>query len=417
MSPPDAAGERRPAATQGAIRETGRATRLASGLNVALAGPRDLDPELIGEWERLEARSVEDNAFLSPSFVLPALEHLAPPGDLLFASVHLPEDGASSLIGMAVFEKRPPSWRIPFPHLRAFRTPHTFLSGVLADRTFRAPACDALFERLAAAGWSVIEFVDRSAAGELTSQLDDSARRVGMRWFETERTERATLVPTEILPAYLERMSTSKRGAGLLKNIKKLSAVAPVTYHVRRGDGGESLARPTDTFLALERMGWKGTAGTALACRPETEAFFRKVVREFSRVGACAFAELSLGEHVVASSSLFISGRTGFSFKVGWDPQYAKQALGMVLELKFVLHSPEHFGALECIDGCAEGPSYLDGIWPGRRPIASGCYASGLAGAHARVMARLRLLKRRVAARVRAGGEPAPARNRLTGGR
>jgi hypothetical protein len=115
MNLPDGAGRRRPGAHEGAIRErvARRGLRLVS---VVLAGPRDLDEELICEWRGLEAGSVEDNAFLSPGFVLPALEHPAPSGDVFFASVHLPEDGASRLIGMAVFEKRRPRWRIPFPH-------------------------------------------------------------------------------------------------------------------------------------------------------------------------------------------------------------------------------------------------------------------------------------------------------------
>ncbi len=53
-------------------------------------------------------------------------------------------------------------------------------------------------------------------------------------------------------------------------------------------DGPASEAA-VDTFLELEKSGWKGRAATAMGSAPEHEAFFRTLCRTFAeRVAASA---------------------------------------------------------------------------------------------------------------------------------
>ena len=47
-----------------------------SALRVVELPFEDLTDEFVARWAQLESRSVEGNAFLSPHFVIPAVEHL-----------------------------------------------------------------------------------------------------------------------------------------------------------------------------------------------------------------------------------------------------------------------------------------------------------------------------------------------------
>ena len=108
----------------------------------------ELDAFTIASWEDLEQRSLEGNAFLSPSFVIPAMRHLAVPVERQRALFVFVEKTTASkeVIGAAIFEESPGTLHFPVPHLKAFRSMHSYLSGLLFDRNSAREAARALFE-------------------------------------------------------------------------------------------------------------------------------------------------------------------------------------------------------------------------------------------------------------------------------
>src|SRR3546814_6041372 len=66
----------------------------------------------------------------------------------------------------------------------------------------------------------------------------------------------------------------------------------------------------------MERAGWKGRAGSALACHAETEKLFRDVMRAGWERGRLGRATLTAVGRPLAMSSWFVTGDRGFGFKM-----------------------------------------------------------------------------------------------------
>jgi hypothetical protein len=113
-----------------------------------------------------------------------------------------------------------------------------------------------------------------------------------------------------------------------------------------------------------------------LRSRPEQEAFFREMAEGFRGEGRLFFTELTIGQAVVASTCNLISGNTGFAFKIGWDPRYAKGSPGVLNEIEFVRAAPSLFPSLEAVDSGASEGSFIEELWTDRWPLASGAFAT-----------------------------------------
>jgi len=131
-----------------------------------------------------------------------------------------------------------------------------------------------------------------------------------------------------------------------------------------------------ERFLEIEHMGWKGENGTSLRSRASHEAFFREMVGGFREKGGLFFTEMYLDDAVIASTSNLISGGTGFAFKIGWNPNYAKMGPGVLNEVEFIQQAPCLCGSLSYIDSGALEGSFIDQLWVGRRVLASGIFGT-----------------------------------------
>lgn len=350
-----------------------------------------IDAATTAGWIRLEQRALEANAYLSPHFILPAVRHLDCAADPL---VVLVEDGAAELVGVGVFEQRPATWRFPLPHLSAYRSRHSYLSGLLVDRACAAAAVGAFFDFFCSkARWNGVEFTWRTAEGPLADLLGAVARERGLPWREQGRSQRPTFMPAQGGEAYVRSRFSAGKHRDLSRQMRRLSGHGEVSWRLRAGAGVPSEC--AERFLELEHLGWKGRHGTSLRSRPEDEAFFREVVNGFRSDGRALFTELSVGDEVIASTSNFVSGAAGFGFKVGWHPDYAKQSPGMLNEVEFVRQAPLLCQDLEYFDSGAGEGSFIEKLWAGRRSLTSGIYPTTALGRRATFAVQtLRRLKR-----------------------
>jgi CelD/BcsL family acetyltransferase involved in cellulose biosynthesis len=234
------------------------------------------------------------------------------------------------------------------------------------------------------------------------------AHETGMRRSESYRYQRATMIPREMGDAYLTG-PLSSRNKKLRSQKNKLGKQGEVRFEVLRGPAIDDAA--IERHLALEHMGWKGESGTSMRSNPAHEAFFRDVAAGFAADDRALFAQLSVGDHVIASTSNFIAGKTGFAFKIGFDPAYSQFGPGTMCELEFMRCAPDIAGDLDSFDSGAVAGSYLEAMWPERDAIATVAYSTSLAGNLAMACnTQLRRIKQMVSKRTsRAPTAPAPA--------
>ncbi len=341
----------------------------------------ELDDAAIAAWEDLEHRPLEGNAFLSPSFVIPAMHHLAAPEErrkTLFVFVETTA-AAKETIGAGIFVESPGSLDFPVPHLKAFRTAHSYLSGLLLDRDYAHEAAQAILEFICGkAKWHGVEFVDTPADSPQAGLLHDVAKEFRASWHRIYASHRAVFNPNEGGEAYFEANLPGRRRKEMRRLIRRLEEAGHV--HWKTAFGSEVEESAVDGFLKCEHKGWKGTKKTSLRSKAAHENFFREMIQRFREREQLFFTELSVGDRMIASNVNLVSGGAGFAFKISYDPDFAKFAPGLLNEYEFIRRAPSLPLPLSYVDSCADEGSFIDQLWVGRRALESGVLGTSLLG-------------------------------------
>ena len=86
-----------------------------------------------------------------------------------------------------------------------------------------------------------------------------------------------------------------------------------------------------DEALALESLGWKRTAGTAIISAPQTARFYTEVARWAAATGRLRLIFLRVDGRPVAFHLAIEDDRTYFPLKGGFDPALSAQSPGRLL--------------------------------------------------------------------------------------
>ena len=357
----------------------------------------DIDDEFRQRWDDLESRSLEGNVFLSPNFIVPSMKYLTPDAKPVILVVE--QDSTTELMGLGVFEVDNGNSHLPLTHLKAYRSIHSFLDGLLIDKSHGHAALTALFKFLLDHGnrWHGLRFrwrVDDSEQARLVQQVTDE---LDIPWFTDASHVRAMLIPSKIGDDYLSALYSRNRRKAFKRGRKQLEECGEVNVrHLRCGD---EFARCAETFMELEGMGWKGDEGTALICNPNEADFYREMIAGFATTGRALFVEMTCGGNVVSLQSALISGRVGFTFKIAHHTDYSDFGAGTLNNLEMVAACPTEYTDIDWFDSCAAVGSQMETMWPtDRRTIVSGLFATSLRGKMcASTLYGLRRVKRRIA--------------------
>lgn len=366
-------------------------------LTVRLLQWKDLTPGRLAAWADLESRALDPNAYLSPFFVVPAQRHLSSHADPLI--IWIEQEGAASpeLQGVGIFDAVRGTRQFPLPHLRAFCSPHSKLSGLLVDSTVASEVIEAWIAYCAgkAFHWHGIEFVYWQTDGKIEQLVNSIGPQYGATWHEYERLSRAVLYPSQAGESYIESKLSTNRRKDARRCMRRLGDIGPVTWAPLQGAAVDEAC--IDRFLELERAGWKGEEGDALLSNSHAEQFFREMVRGFAGAGRALFSELRVGERVISSTSNFLSGRAAFAFKIGWHRDFAKMSPGTLNEVEMIRQAPSLLGKLDFFDSGASQGSYINELWVDRRPLSHSILVTTSAG---RIMLRAVELGKRLKRRL-----------------
>lgn len=333
---------------------------------------RGLDEDAIGRWDALAHEAGEPNPFYESWYLLPSLRLFDPNGDVELLTL----EHAGRLVGLLPLRRERRYYGHPLPHWRNWIHANMFLGIPLVARGFEAEFwrevlawCDrntgaGLFLHLA-------QVPDDGPLVEALARVLGETRRAATT---VMREERAMLRSTLTAEAYLERSLGGKKRKELRRQQRRLCEEGELA--IVRESGSEGVEAWAEEFLALEEAGWKGEAGSALACDFATRILFLEALEGAAARGRLERLAVRLDGKPLAMLASFVCPPGAFSYKTAFDEAYGRFSPGVLLQCEnlALLERP----AIAWTDSCAAADHpMIDHIWRERRTIARRNFAIG----------------------------------------
>lgn len=332
---------------------------------VAAANWRNLEtPEARQAWDALSARAAEPNPFHESWYLLASLRALDPDDE----AVVLRFDVDGELSGLMPLLRERRYYRWPLPHLSNWVHANCFLGAPLVAAGLELAFWRALFawadSHAGAALFLHLRTVPLSGPlyDALQQVLAEQQRPAGVVY----REERACLASPLSPEAYLEQAMPGKKRKELRRQYARLSELGELAFE--RCDDRAGLDQWIESFLALERSGWKGLAGSALASQQTTERLFREALAGAAQRGRLERLTLSLDGHPIAMLASFLTPPGAYSYKTAYDERFARFSPGVLLQRENLAVLER--GDIAWTDSCAAADHpMIDHIWRERRAV------------------------------------------------
>ncbi|WP_197277113.1 GNAT family N-acetyltransferase [Sphingomonas profundi] len=315
-------------------------------------------------WDDLAAQAAEPNAFAERWFVMAGVRHLPLPAPLRLVEVW----EGDALIGLLPLTVEPRYGRMPVRHVANWLHHHNFLGTPLVRRGRERDFWAAVLAELDAAAWApgLLHLNGLVEDGPVHRGLAAATGAIGRRCDVVHRLVRAQLDAGLAPEAYYEANVRKKKR----KELKRLAARLAEQGHVetRRLCDAAELMPWCEDFLALERSGWKGRAGSALGSRADTAAFFCDMLAGAHAAGRLDMLRIDLDGRAIAMLVNFLTPPGAFSFKIAFDEDHARFSPGVLVQIENLQLLVR--GDIAWMDSCAaENHPMIDSLWGGRRPI------------------------------------------------
>jgi CelD/BcsL family acetyltransferase involved in cellulose biosynthesis len=331
----------------------------------ASVGAAATAPARLGDqWRDLTACASEPNAFAECWFVGASLRHLDLPADLKIIEVW----SGSALLGLLPVHLGQRYGRLNVRHVTNWLHFHSFLGTPLVRRGAERAFWSAVLRLLDDVSWAkgFLHLTGLVEDGPVHRGLVEAAAGIGRPCDVVHRSRRALLQSDLSAEAYYERTIRKKKRKELKRLASRLAELG--TVETRTLGTAEELDSWTDAFLQLERSGWKGDRGSALACDLGTRAFFREAIEGAFHAGQLDLLRLDLDGRPIAMLVNFLSPPGSFSFKIAIDEDYARFSPGVLIQIEN-LRILER-GGIHWMDSCAsEHHPMINSLWAERRHL------------------------------------------------
>lgn len=238
--------------------------------------------------------------------------------------------------------------------------------------------------------------------GPCYAALSEASRQTGSRISIYERWTRPVMVPQpgDDLERYLRR----SLGSSYKKRMQQFRAVAKHGALTFRRSRGPAALDALEAFLTLEAAGWKGAAGTAIACIPTHAAYIRRMAELFAEADALQIDTLLLDGRVLAMGLLVESGNRRHFLKIAYDEAQARHSPGRTLTIAMLQADLAGTPPAFFDSGAGEGVDAGTYAWGERREMGNVIIRIGPgrpSPAHIAAFSRMWLRRLREAARSR----------------
>lgn len=301
-------------------------------------------------WAELSARAGSANVFAQDWFMNAALRHSRAGGDVLLAIV-LRGDG--TWLGILPLVSEPSFGRWPLLNWQTWLAANQFLGTPLVSPRDAHRFWRSLLRHLdMRVGAGLLLHCRRFALDDpVCAALIDCCEASGRGFRILDRVER----PARFPGSGAAPIGKSERKAlARLRSLRRRLERDHGPVMVETQPPGTCCERWIETFLTMEKSGWKGAAGSALACSSETEGLFREVIRQGQERGVARLATLSAAGKPLAMSSWFEAENRGAGFKMAFDESFRSYAPGQLL----MRHVAERVGENPAMhfDTCTPAP-------------------------------------------------------------
>ena len=125
-----------------------------------------------------------------------------------------------------------------------------------------------------------------------------------------------------------------------------------------------------DEFLVLEKAGWKGKGGTAIACNKNQEGQLRQAVEQMAQNGSLLFWKITLDGKVIASMFGFMENNQAWLGKMAFDEEKSQYSPGVLV----ILDATKDFldnSKVALVDSSADADHpMINNIWRDRIQVA-----------------------------------------------
>ena len=322
-------------------------------------------PELLKEWQGLEHDAAEPAPAASPCWLPPAVVNLPAAQRPRFCMPRDTEDRSTGVIGLRMSRRFG-----PFPPVATTRWGEFFFSGLPLLRADREEeALKSVLEDVSATGACALEL----AAVPLEGPVARTALRLaqdngGTRTMVMARWKRAALDATRDPEEWWRKDVSSSSRRKWTRLRRRMEREGKVRVHAM--NPGEDPDPWLDVFLKLEASGWKGRAGTAIACNAPLQRFVTDTVRTHAADERLRFWQLDMDDRPVASLFGFLAGSTLWLGKIAYDETQARHSPGALLMIEATRHILRD-EAITFADSSAD-PDHpmIDHLWKERLEMA-----------------------------------------------
>lgn len=323
----------------------------------------DLETEL----DFLTRRSIDQNIFFAPQFLIPAMPRLDERHVRLMV---IRDEGVqrSRLRFLMPYSIERTGFIGSQPAIRAWTHPFGPLGTPLVDNDDPDATIGNLLETLSRKelGFPSLLVLPEVRSGEpFARTLLATAERLGLPVATAHRFERASL---DAGPgASMAGVLSSKRRREILRQRRILEAKGSVTFDIARAP--QEVRPAMEEFLTLEASGWKGRQRSALIMDRYRAAFARESIHKLAEKDRVRIFTLRLDGEAIASLVCFVIGGEAFAWKMGFDEAHAAASPGlqmMVLATEALIADPD----VQRADSCAVPDHFLmNRLWKQRLPI------------------------------------------------
>ncbi len=341
---------------------------MSTGIVVRRLGPAAY-AELRPVFAELARHALEPNPHMAPAAVSAATT-LVPEEEIVVLCAWLSAAlDFEQLVGIWAF-RREKGWRSGFSAaLAAPLVPLYEVSSLpVLDRDHAAEAARALMRYLLASR-DLPHRLLLPLDGPCYAALAEACRQTGSAISTYERWVRPVMIPRpeDGFESYLRR----SLGSSYKKRMQQFRAVAKQGALTFRRNRGRGALEALDAFLAMEASGWKGEAGTAIACLPADTAYIRRLAELCAADDTLLIDTLLHEGRAIAMGLLIESGNRRHFLKIAYDETQSRHSPGRTLAIAMLQADFNGTPPAFFDSGAGEGVDAGTYVWGERREMAN----------------------------------------------